>query len=311
MAPAQPPARPDRPAPKKLRPVVSSAKPSRPAGVPGDPGSSSRPSSQPGPSLLPGASTQPGVPARSGAARPKPTKRTVTTWTFQEGKEPLVSFFSARPWKRQRRPPVRQSRSLGMFEGRTVSAAAAAAGGASLAPSPGAQYCAGCGGLRLTGSHDQSKFHQVHAPPPPSSSAPCKAAPEAPPGPLQPGPAATSVPAAPPALFPAPVVAAPLPAAPQGPSCYFGPGVGRTGREGRPAEPDELGGGGPCDRPVLHHGHHGGGPEDDIQGGRGGVVRRGRTSAPGPLRNPRSGRGGNAGIHGGGRRRHFQFERRQ
>ncbi|XP_077544612.1 uncharacterized protein LOC144157699 [Haemaphysalis longicornis] len=129
-------------------------------------------------------SVLPGIPAGSGLPAPKPMKRTVSTWTFLEGKEPPVSFFSARPWKRQRRPRVRQSRSSACSRG---------------------------------GRHDQSEFHQDHAAPPPSSSATRRTAPAAPPGPLQPGPAvpalATSGPAAPPAPFPAPVVAAPLPAA--------------------------------------------------------------------------------------------------
>ncbi|KAH6944610.1 hypothetical protein HPB50_004251 [Hyalomma asiaticum] len=97
-------------------------------------------------------------PATTGATS---KTRSVATWTFQDGTEAPVSYFSAAPWKRQERAYTAKGDShlFAPFRGRTIVDGERKSNGASLPPGPGSVFCE-CGVLLLHKNHEKSTIHR-------------------------------------------------------------------------------------------------------------------------------------------------------
>ncbi|KAH6935001.1 hypothetical protein HPB50_002950 [Hyalomma asiaticum] len=94
-------------------------------------------------------------------------RRSVATWTHQQGTEAPRYFYSDAPWKAQRR--VRRDLPVDRvpwpFRGCTVTEVDAAAQGAQLPASPEAVLCAECRGTVFHSSHYEGRRHAQRAGP--------------------------------------------------------------------------------------------------------------------------------------------------
>ncbi|KAM7290719.1 hypothetical protein ISCGN_027315 [Ixodes scapularis] len=93
----------------------------------------------------------------------RPARRSVATWTSQEGLEAPRAYFSGHRWAEQRRvPAAAQGAQVPLvFRGRTIRETDLAAGGAAAADNPGSRFCRGCGGLFLHPIHLKSEAHRA------------------------------------------------------------------------------------------------------------------------------------------------------
>ncbi|KAG0436629.1 hypothetical protein HPB47_017854 [Ixodes persulcatus] len=90
-------------------------------------------------------------------------RRSVATWTSQEGLEAPRAYFSGQRWAEQRRvPAAAQGAQVPLvFRGRTVRATDLAAGGAAAADNPGSRFCRECGVLFLHPIQLRSEAHRA------------------------------------------------------------------------------------------------------------------------------------------------------
>ncbi|KAH6935882.1 hypothetical protein HPB50_011324 [Hyalomma asiaticum] len=81
-------------------------------------------------------------------------------WTFQDGTEAPISYFSVAPWKRQKQAHMAKGEShlFAPFRGHTIADGHRKSSGTCLQLEHGSAFCE-CGVLLLYKSHEKSLFH--------------------------------------------------------------------------------------------------------------------------------------------------------